>query len=60
MPYTAPSGWLEPVDARNANEMAISMFHRSRTCPLIREGAELVETDRPYGARRCPECGRAE
>ncbi|MGH8970022.1 MAG: hypothetical protein ACRDV1_08760 [Actinomycetes bacterium] len=58
MPYTAPSGWLEPRPTGEGQRLG-SIFHRERDCDRVRDAELLTETDRPYSAVRCRVCAAA-
>lgn len=55
MPYTPPSGWVEPYSDPAAAQMS-HRFHTRVDCPRVRHPDQLRQSDRPYSATRCPGC----
>ncbi len=55
VPYTPPSGWVEPSSDPAAAQTS-HRFHTRVDCPRVRHPDQLRQSDRPYSATRCPGC----
>ena len=54
MPYSPPSGWIEPYSENP--DFETERFHTRTDCPRIRHRDQLRQVDRPYSAARCAGC----
>jgi hypothetical protein len=55
VPYTPPSGWVEPYSDPEA-ALTSFRYHTRVDCPRVRHPDQLRQSDRPYSATRCPGC----